>query len=127
MALPKINDKGTEQRAPATPSPLAPPMAVPQGMRQQAQTPMRAWDTPGQKVSAYFLAIRESAKYPGRHLVDLVDDDGVVETWPCPVILGQLLRGLLPRTVVVIHYRGEEKTGKGETKQYEVFVGANPS
>jgi len=102
--------------------PLAPPLAVPNGMRQRAQLPMRAWDTPGQKVYAYFLAVRDSTKFQGRKLVDLVDDDGVVETWPCPVILEQLLRGLQPQTVVYIHYRGEEPGAKGDTKQFEVFV-----
>lgn len=114
MPLPKNPTKETTKPN----APLAPSVAPPPGFHQQAQQPMRAWDTPGQTVLAYFLGMRDSTKYSGRKLVDLVDDDGIVETYPCPVLLEQLLRGIAPRTPIYIHYRGEE----GQTKQFELFV-----
>lgn len=126
MSLPKLPETSrttTAPRASAATAPLAEAMAPPQGMQQRALLPLRAWDTPGQKVMAYFLGIRPSSKFEGRSLVDLVNDDGVVESYACPVILEQLLRGVLPYTVVCIHYRGEEPGAKGETKIFEVFVG----
>lgn len=97
---------------------LAPLVEAPQGFREREQTPMAAWDTPGVSVLAYFVGFRDSTKYPGRKLVDLVDDDGVVTTYPCPVMLEQLLRGAKDHQLVCIYYRGEE----GQTKQFQVFV-----
>lgn len=117
--LPKVPGTGSARTPSNTPkAPLMPPMEPPPGMHQQIQQPMRAWDTPGQKVIAYFLGLRDSTKYAGRKLVDLMDDDGVVETWPAPVILEQLLRGVESRTPVLIYYRGED----GDTKQFDVFI-----
>jgi len=130
MSLPKLPGTSSSTqgapRASAAVAPLADAMAPPQGMTQRALLPLRAWDTPGQKVIAYFLGMRPSTMYEGRMLLDLVNDDGVVESYACPVILEQLLRGILPRTVVAIHYRGEEASKKGTTKIFEVFVGEGP-
>lgn len=123
--LPKTNQtpSTTPARASKATAPMAAPMAPPDGFRQVTVQPMMAWDQPGQQVAGYFLGRRPSSKFAGRELLDLVDDDGVVTTWPCPVILGQLLLGIKERTAVMIHYLGEEPTAKGETKHFEVFLG----
>jgi hypothetical protein len=87
--------------------------------------PMRQWDTPGTKVMAYLLRLRPSSKFVGRAVVDLVDDDGIIDTWAAPDMLEQALRGLPERAVVCIHYRGEVSNPgqqKGETKHFEVFT-----
>lgn len=103
--------------------PLMPQGAAPEGFREVVTQPLRAWDTPGQETAGYFLGTRPSTKFEGRKLLDLVDDDGIVTTWGCPVILDQLLLGVQTRTAVMIRYLGEEKTAKGETKHFQVFLG----
>lgn len=120
MPLPKRSQPTTDaaKESPA----LAPPLNPEGSWKPRTQTPMKAWDTPGQVVGPlYYAGLRDSTKYEGRKLVDLVDDDGAVDTYPCPVILEQLLRGLPDRAVVMIHYRGEADDANG-TKQFEVFT-----
>lgn len=121
--LPKTSVPATTPRASKNIAPLAAPIAPPQGCREVTPQEMGKWDTPGQQVAGYFLGRRPSSKYEGRELLDLVDDDGIVMTLPCPVILGQLLLGVRERTAVMIHYLGEEETAKGETKRFQVFLG----
>jgi hypothetical protein len=121
---PLPNTQGTTPKTQKNIAPVAPAIAPPaEGFREREQTPMKAWDTPGQQTSGYFLGLRPSSKYAGRKILDLVDDDGLVTTWPCPVILEQLLLGVANRAPLVIHYRGEEPNAKGETKLFQVFVG----
>jgi hypothetical protein len=120
---PLPNTSGT----PATPArateTLKPSLTPPPGFREVALQPMKAWDAPGQQVAGYFLGIRPSTQFAGRKLLDMVDDDGIVTTWPCPVLLEQLLLGVQARTALFIHYRGAEKTTKGETKHFDLALG----
>jgi len=115
MPLPNANKGNT---APPKKTTLVPSVEAPNGFRVMVQSPMGKWETPGQQVYAYFLGMRPSTKYPGRRLLDTLDDDGVVTTWPCPIVLEQCLLAVERRTMIFIHYRGEDD----QTKQFDVFV-----
>jgi hypothetical protein len=123
MPLPKTTGTQPTTAPKKDTKPMVAKATAPEGFREVVVQPLRAWDTPGQETVGYFLGTRPSTKYPGRKLLDLLDDDGVVTTWGCPVILEQLLLGVAPRTVVLIRYTGEEPTAKGETKHFQVFLG----
>lgn len=128
MPLPTVDGATptpSEHRASKALAPLAPEMEVPAGMKRVTrQEKLGTWETPGQKIIAYYLGMRDSSMYKGRKLVDLANDDGEALTYACPVVLEQLLRAVPLRAAVCIHYRGEEKTGQGNNtvKLFEVFI-----
>ena len=98
--------------------PLRDPIGPPKGWSEQVVGAMGAWDEPGKIVKGRFLEIEESRKYPGRHIVSLANADGVIEAWPCPVILHQLLRGVAPHTPIAIYYRGDDEK---DVKHFQLF------